>query len=113
MDYVVTRSFTDKDTKEHYAVGEKYPRSGSVSKERLAELSSDNNKRGMALIEKVRKKEEVKEESKEEVSCLVTRDEVEKMKFFAVKSLATKNGIDVDGKNAAELKAEIIEKLNL
>lgn len=44
---------------------------------------------------------------------LITKAEVEKMKFFALKSLAAKNGIDPSGKNTAELKAEIIDKLNL
>ena len=44
---------------------------------------------------------------------LITKAEVEKMKYFALKSLAAKNGIDPSGKNTAELKAEIIDKLNL
>lgn len=44
---------------------------------------------------------------------LVTKADVEKMPYFGLKSLATKNGISTDGKKAAELKAEIIEKLNL
>ena len=60
--------------------------------------------------------EEKKEEKPEEkpiFTDLVTKAEVEKMKFFALKSLATKNGIEVDGKNTADLKKEIIEKLNL
>lgn len=56
--------------------------------------------------------EEIKEE-KPVFTDLVTKAEVEKMKFFSLKSLAAKNGIEVDGKNTAELKKEIIEKLNL
>lgn len=56
--------------------------------------------------------EEMKEE-KPVFTDLVTKAEVEKMKFFALKSLAAKNEIEVDGKNTAELKKEIIEKLNL
>lgn len=44
---------------------------------------------------------------------LVTKQEVEKMPYFGLKSLASKHGIETDGKKAAELKAEIIEKLNL
>ena len=56
---------------------------------------------------------EEKKEEKPVFTDLVSRAEVEKMKFFALKSLATKNGIDVDGKNTADLKKEIIEKLNL
>lgn len=44
---------------------------------------------------------------------LITKAEVEKMKYFGLKSLAAKNGIDSSGMNTAELKAAIIEKLNL
>lgn len=59
---------------------------------------------------------EVLKEEKEEkpvFTDLVSKDDVEKMKYFALKSLATKNDIETDGKNAADLKKEIIEKLNL
>lgn len=55
---------------------------------------------------------DVKEE-KPVFTDLVSKTEVEKMKYFALKSLAVKHEIDVDGKNTAELKKEIIEKLNL
>lgn len=44
---------------------------------------------------------------------LITKAEVEKMKYFGLKSLAAKNGIDSSGMNTADLKAAIIEKLNL
>lgn len=44
---------------------------------------------------------------------LVTRAEVEKMKYFGLKSLAAKHGVDASGKNTADLKKAIIEKLNL
>lgn len=60
--------------------------------------------------------EDSTEETKEEkpvFTDLVSKKEVEKMKFFALKSLATKNGIETDGKSASDLKKEIIEKLNL
>ena len=59
--------------------------------------------------------EVVKEEKEEKpvFTDLVSKDDVEKMKYFALKSLATKNDIETDGKNAADLKKEIIEKLNL
>ena len=43
----------------------------------------------------------------------VTREEVNKMPYFGLKSLALKHDIDVEGKKAAKLKEEIIEKLNL
>lgn len=112
MEYVVTHSFTDKDTKEHYAVGDRYPHRGFGKKDRIAELSSENNKRGIVLIESVKEKK-TDESVTEVVSGLVTRDEVEKMKYMALKSVATKNGIDPEGKKAVELRAEIIEKLKL
>ena len=43
----------------------------------------------------------------------VTREEVEKMPYFGLKALATKHGIDTEGKKAGTLKAELIDKLNL
>ena len=43
----------------------------------------------------------------------ITRDEVDKMPYFGLKALATKNGIDTEGKKAAKLKEEVIKKLNL
>lgn len=43
----------------------------------------------------------------------VTKDEVEKMPYFGVKSLAEKIGIDTTDKKANELKVEVIKKLEL
>lgn len=51
MEYVVIRSFTDKETQEQYAVGDRYPRRGFARKERVEELSTVNNRRGVILIE--------------------------------------------------------------
>ena len=50
-------------------------------------------------------------EKKKEV--LHTLDEINKLPFFSLKSLATQQGIDVKGKKAADLRAELIEKLEL
>ena len=58
---------------------------------------------------KVQEKESEKMQEKE----TITKEEVDKMTYFSLKSLATKNGIDVEGKKAAKLKSEIIDKLNL
>lgn len=51
--YIVKAYFEDALDEHHpYNVGDKYPRTGfSASKERLAELSSENNIRGVPLIE--------------------------------------------------------------
>lgn len=51
MEYVVITEFTDKDTKQKYLVGDRYPHKGFASKERAEELSTDKNRRGKALIE--------------------------------------------------------------
>lgn len=55
MKYRVLKYFTDlQDNRHAYHVGETFPREGlEVSSERLVELSSDKNKRGIPLIEKI------------------------------------------------------------
>lgn len=55
MPYRVISAFADLQDNGHvYEVGDEYPREGMViSKERFAELSSSDNKRGIPLIEKV------------------------------------------------------------
>lgn len=44
---------------------------------------------------------------------LVTKAEIEKMPYFGLKSVAEKNGIETNGKKTTELRALIIEKLDL
>ena len=53
--YKVVKAFADlQDNKHMYAVGDTFPRGGvEVSKERVAELASTNNKCGTILIERV------------------------------------------------------------
>lgn len=70
--YTVIKHFTDLQDKNHpYNVGDDFPREGlKVTKERIAELSSSNNKRREPLITLATsqvKKEEPKEEPKAEV----------------------------------------------
>lgn len=59
---------------------------------------------------KVEPKEEIKEEAKE---VEFTKEEINALPFFSLKSVATRYGIDVKGKKAAELKADLIQKLEL
>ena len=73
MEYIVIKAFTDKDDKHHYAVGERYPYRGFAKKERLEELSTKNNKRGVALIA------EKKAEKKAEKPARVEKAETEKV----------------------------------
>lgn len=58
--YKVIEYFTDLQDKSHkYYAGDEFPRKGlTVSAERLEELSTDKNRRGIPLIEKVDETEE-------------------------------------------------------
>ena len=53
--YKVIKSFTDlQDNNYAYYVGDTFPHNGvEVGAERIAELSSDKNRRGIPLIEEV------------------------------------------------------------
>ena len=64
--YIVAKYFTDLQDNDHpYQVGETFPREGlEVSEDRLAELTSTDNKRGEVLIKAV--KDGAAEEPKEE-----------------------------------------------
>ena len=44
---------------------------------------------------------------------IYSREDIEKMAFFSLKSLAKENGIDITDKKGNELKAELIEKLGV
>ena len=56
--YRVIKAFTDLQDKNHeYNVGDVFPREGlTVSDERIAELASNKNRRGIPLIRAVRSK---------------------------------------------------------
>lgn len=57
---------------------------------------------------------EVHDEPVEEKKGVVyTLDEINKLPFFSLKSLATQHGIDVKGKKAAEIRTDLKEKLEL
>ena len=70
MKYEVVVSFSDlKDNGYIYRVGDEFPRSGAVvSDDRIKELSTDKNVRGVALIKSTESEtEEVLENETEEV----------------------------------------------
>ena len=58
MMYRVIKAFTDLQDNNHaYSVGDTFPYNGvEVGAERIAELASDKNRRGVPLIEKVAEK---------------------------------------------------------
>lgn len=51
MKYKVIRAFKDLQDENHiYHVGDKYPRKGRIKKERIEQLSTNDNKHGKPLI---------------------------------------------------------------
>ena len=115
MGYTVIEAFVDLQDNNHvYGVGDEYPRAGhDVTLSRLSELMSAKNMIGKPLVAEGKPVKKKSEKTAFAPDMLVTREEVEKMQFFALKSLATKHGIETEGKKNAELKEEIIKKLNL
>ena len=64
------------------------------------------------------KAEKVKPEAKAEKTeaksdAEFSREEIEKLPFLKLKSVAKKNGIDVEEKDAKQIRAELIEKLGV
>lgn len=117
MSYRVIHYFTDlQDLDYPYKVGDLFPRQGlSVSEERLKELSSDANKRGMPLIELVSEtKQSVMQESEKNKSVNYTKTEIYHMSTSQLRELALNNGVD-DAKSmtGAEIKKLLIEKFEL
>ncbi len=74
---IITPKFTDlKDKKRKYKFGDIYPAKGiKVSKERLEELSSTNNKAKMIIIEEIPDKEFKNQEDIEETQVKVDDNE--------------------------------------
>ena len=112
MKYVVIRYFTDAQDNEHpYREGDIYPREGfTVSDARLKDLLSGNNFQRVPLIKRdtgMQKKEVVKNTEE----TVWTADEIQKMPYMKLKSVAKQNGVDIEGKEASEIRAELIEKL--
>ena len=66
--YKVIKSFTDlQDNNYAYYVGDTFPHNGvDVCDERIAELASDKNRRGVPLIEEVVEKPKRTRKKKEE-----------------------------------------------
>lgn len=64
-------------------------------------------------LAKEQPKVEPKKEEKNKEDSGITKEDVAKLPFFKLKSLAKSNGVDVEGKDAKSLRSELIEKLGL
>lgn len=117
MKYVVTRYFTDAQDNEYaYHEGDIYPREGhTVSDARIKDLLSGNNFQRIALIKRVEKveKKSVEDNTVNNGEFVWTKEDIEKMPFMKLKSVAKKNGVEVEDRKADEIRSELIEKLGL
>lgn len=68
---------------------------------------------GKPLYDAPEEKAEAKEDEKKNEGVIYTRDEINSLPFFSLKSVAKSYGIDVTGKKGNELKEELIEKLGI
>ena len=105
--YKVLAYFTDLQDNNHpYNEGDNFPRLGlSVSEQRLNELSTKNNRRGIQLIELVK---EQKEQPK------YTKTEINRMTTAELRKLAEENKIEnADDITGAELKKILISCFGL
>jgi hypothetical protein len=111
MEYVVIRSFTDKDSHIHYTVGDRFPYRGFASKARVLELSTANNKRGVALIEEKKVEKKV---DQTEVEPEITKSTINSMTVAEVRELAKQKGIEnADELSGNKLKKTLIELMGL
>lgn len=112
--YRVIRYFEDKqDNNYAYNVGDKFPHDGIVvSQSRINDLMSGNNFQRVQLIE-IADTKEAKPETKKEEPKSLTKEDIEKMPFFKLKSVAKSHGIDVTDKKTDTLRKELIEKMEL
>lgn len=117
MKYEVLRHFRDAlDGNYDYPLGSTYPREGlNPSAQRINELESGNNKLKAKFIKPLAEKAKEEPERAEEVSEGVsfTAEEIDKMPFMKLKSVAKKNGIEVEEKKADEIRSALKEKLEL
>lgn len=143
MKYVVIRNFLDEQDGNHaYHEGDTFPRDGVFASDlRIKELMNGNNPQNVPLIRIgngtatfINKKvvEEVKETTPvEQVTAKVeksvdepveeetaaqaefTAEEIDKMPFMKLKSVARKNGIPVEERPAPDIRADLKKELGL
>ena len=115
MQYEVIRFFTDAQDNEYaYREGDIYPRAGlTVSDARIKDLLSGNNFQRVALIRRVTTSSVKKNDAKTDEPVNYTAEDIQKMPYMKLKSVAKQNGVDVKDKEASDIRSELIEKLGL
>lgn len=113
MKYEVIRYFTDAQDNEHaYHEGDIYPRDGlSVSDARVKDLLSGNNFQRIPLIKRIEKA--IPQKTEQTDSVVWTAEEVKRMPYMKLKSVAKQYDVEVKDKEASDIRAELIEKLGI
>ena len=122
MKYEVIRDFHDaQDGNYAYHEGDIFPRDGALpSEQRIKDLMNGINFQETPVIKiatepkvveiKAKKpKEEPEEKPVEKVTW--TEEEILKMPFMKLKSIAKQNGIETKDREASDIRSELIEKL--
>lgn len=121
MKYEVIRDFHDaQDGNYAYHEGDIYPRDGALpSEQRIKDLINGNNFQEVPLIKiateakavevKAKKPKEEPEEKNDKV--VWTEEEILKMPFMKLKSIAKQSGVETKDREASEIRSELIEKL--
>ncbi len=114
MQYEVIRYFTDAQDNDYaYREGDTYPRDGlTVSDARIKDLLSGNNFQRVPLIKRVTNTS-VKKEKKVEEAKEYTAEDIMKMPYMKLKSLAKQNDVDVKDREAVDIRNDLIAKLGL
>lgn len=114
MAYKVIAIFADrKDNRHRYNAGDIFPRQGlSVSEERIRELLTNENRRGIPLIEKI--EDDFSQHMNPQEEKTYTKTEINRMSTAELKTFAKEQEVEnADDMTGAELKKVLIEKLGL
>lgn len=121
MKYEVIRDFHDaQDGNYAYHEGDMFPRDGALpSEQRIKDLMNGINFQEVPVIKianepkvveiKAKKPKEEEEKPVEEVTW--TEEEIQKMPFMKLKSIAKQNGVETKDREASEIRSELIKKL--
>jgi len=116
MSYRVVEFFTDlTDNNYAYHTGDKFPRDGVVvGEERFSELSSENNKLGRAVIERVDDEPEVVEETPVDDATegeeKYTEEKLSELTAREIKILAAERGYKITKNSKTDVIAQFLKQ---
>jgi hypothetical protein len=118
MYYIVIRDFNDaQDNNYAYHVGDVFPHDGRhIPENRIQDLATGRNFQRVPLITKINGAIKLTEKDVEKAdndAVVWTEEDIRKMPYMKLKSVAKQNGVEVKDKEASDIRAELIEKLGI